>query len=249
MSEIIRISTVNATNAVKTLRGLKQDGQTYTTWSDRLTNAGSNQNLLDSTALEADRKFADVSLVVEDQINALADSAFKTQITSEWQDWKRNSSLDANRETERTVTKIYEFRDKIEAENQKIRQSKDRISDELERLNTAAKNYITTKFGNKATALKNAFVNELNSTNLSEENMENIKQRADEAFNKVVEVDSLIKEILNSEKQKEFNDALNNIGNMSDLEPLKKRIIEFKGSAKREKQQKEDIDRIKAETI
>ncbi|MGZ9429042.1 hypothetical protein [Mycoplasma sp. 1012] len=104
-------------------------------------------------------------------------------------------------------------------------------------------------------AVKQPFIIELGTkgnlttTNNKVAKLKNIKQRADEAFNKVVEVDSLIKEILNSEKQKEFNDALNNIGNMSDLEPLKERIIEFKESAEREKQQKEDIDRIKAETI
>ncbi|MGZ9428909.1 hypothetical protein [Mycoplasma sp. 1012] len=259
MSEIIRISTVNATNAVKTLRGLNQDGQTYTTWSDRLTNAGSNQNLLDSTALEADRKFADVSLVVEHQINALADSAFKTQITSEWQDWKRNSSLDANRETERTVTKIYEFRDKIEAENQKIRQreqkkesalrelnklkdgnsvkitesgiindpnssedqiraAKGRITDELTRLRDEATTYITTKFGNETPNLKTELSNQLNSLNLTEQNIEDIKQRTDEAFNKVTELNLIKEKLTETDHINAINNAKANATTVQDIQ-------------------------------
>ncbi|MGZ9432063.1 hypothetical protein, partial [Mycoplasma sp. CB776] len=76
-----------------------------------------------------------------------------------------------------------------------IREAKGRITDALIRLRDEAKTYISDKFGNETPNLKTELSNQLNSPNITEQNIEDIKQRADEAFNKVTEL-NLIKEKL-----------------------------------------------------
>ncbi|MGZ9432535.1 hypothetical protein [Mycoplasma sp. 613B] len=107
-------SRTNATNAVNTLRGLNQDGETHDTYTAKLTDAGDNQDKLDALRIEATAKFVNIRDAVESSINSISNASKREEITNEWKALK--ASWDTNVE-KKTVTEIYKIRDKVTKEN------------------------------------------------------------------------------------------------------------------------------------
>ncbi|MGZ9454163.1 hypothetical protein ACXX84_03775 [Mycoplasma sp. AC157] len=99
-----------------------------------------------------------------------------------------------------------------------IREAKVRITDALIRLRDEAKTYISNKFSNETPNLKTELSNQLNSPNLTEQNIEDIKQRADEAFNKVTELNLIKEKLTQSNHINAINTAKANATTVQDIQ-------------------------------
>ncbi|MGZ9414638.1 hypothetical protein [Mycoplasma sp. 5370] len=99
-----------------------------------------------------------------------------------------------------------------------IREAKVRITGALITLRDEAKTYISDKFGNETPNLKTELSNQLNSPNLTEQNIEDIKQRTDEAFNKVTELNLIKDKLTETDHINEINNAKANATTVQDIQ-------------------------------